>query len=500
MGPTVSVLRRPWAVVLALLVVLPIVVLVSQTPAYAAGTVTVSVQGFGTVTGDGINCTETGAPDCSQFYEDEQVCDPELKPPCYDVPPSVGLTAGPGRNGYVFSHFEGCDEATGNTCTLTVSSNTPVTAIYEDDQAPTVVLTQPSSMAVVRGTFAVAANASDNIGVTKVEFLVGAALISTDFSAPFGTSVNSTLFADGLRTVTARAFDAYGNSTSAHRSVTFDNTAPVLGVSGPDGGTYGPGSTQTWTLSASDATSGVADLGCAVTPVGEVPTFGGCSSAVSHSVTDRPGGSYEFRARATDAAGNITTSAPRTFTIDATPPTSTIVSGPASGSVSSSRTATFAMTASEPGSTFACRAYPVGTTAPAFGACSGGTQHVLAGLADGGHTFEVRATDAVGNVETAPVTRAFVVDGTAPQTSFTKTPKSVIRTRKRKVTVRFGFGASEPGTYRCSLDGKAWTACAPETSFRVRRGVHTLKVVATDAVGNADATPATYRWRVKKKV
>ena len=481
------------------MVVLPIIVLASPTPAYAAGTVTVSVQGFGTVTGDGINCTETGAPDCSQFYQDEQECDPELKPPCFDVPPSVLLTAGVGSNGYSFAGFGSgdCDETSGSECMLTVGSDRSVTAIYIDTQNPTVGLTGPLEPAV-RGTFTMTANAADNSGVQRVEFRINGALVGQDTTAPYSVDVNSAFHGDGTKTISARAVDVVGLiSSDSSRSVTIDNTAPALGVTGPDGATFGPGSTQTWNLTASDVTG--VTLRCGVARTGTTPGEGACSGGASHSVSNLPGGSYVFRALARDGVGNETVTT-RSFTIDATPPTSTIVSGPAAGSVSSSRTVTFAMTASEPGATFACRAYPFGTTAPTFGACSGGTQHVLTGLADGGHTFEVRATDAVGNVETAPVTRAFVVDGTAPQTSFTKTPKSVIRTKKRKVTVRFGLASSEPGTYRCSLDGKAWTACAPETSFRVRRGVHTLKVVATDAVGNADATPATYRWRVKKKV
>ena len=34
---------------------------------------------------------------------------------------------------------------------------------------------------------------------------------------------------------------------------------------------------------------------------------------------------------------------------------------------------------------------------------------------------------------------------------------------------------------------------------RVRRGAHTLRVIATDTIGNADPTPASYSWKVKKK-
>lgn len=497
-----SVLRRPWAVALPLLVVLPLFVLLSPTPAYAAGTVTVSVVGQGSVTGDGIDCTQTGGPDCSEFYPNEPegcIGDPPHQT-CFDPPPTRELTAAPDSNGFVFSSFQGCDSVSARVCTITVSNNRSVTAVYSDAQAPTVVLTGPLT-ATIRGTVSMTANASDNNGVKRVEFRMNGSLLGSDTTAPYSLNLNTTSFPDGTRTISARAVDLVENaSLESSRSVTIDNTAPVLSVTGPDGATFGPGSTQTWNMTASDATSGLSSRICSVVPENTPPTFGACSGVSSHQVTGLAGGSYVFTARVVDGAGNTTTAAPRTFTIDATPPTSMIVSGPAHGSVTASRTATFAMTASEPGSTFGCRAYAFGTTPPAFGACSGGTQHVLTGLADGGHTFEVRATDAVGNVEATPVTRAFVVDGTAPQTSFTKTPKKVIRTTKRKVTVRFGLAASEAGTFRCSLDGKAWVACAAATSFKVKRGRHTLRVVATDAVGNVDASPATYSWRVKKKV
>src|SRR5687768_9488628 len=137
-----SVLRRRLAVALPLLVVLPVVALLSPTPAYAAGTVSVAVQGQGTVTGDGIDCTQSGGPDCSEFYPnapEECIGDPPHQT-CFDPPPTRELTAAPGSNGFVFSSFQGCDSVNVNdrTCSVTVTSNRSVTAVYSDAQAPTV--------------------------------------------------------------------------------------------------------------------------------------------------------------------------------------------------------------------------------------------------------------------------------------------------------------------------------------------------------------------------
>ncbi len=72
---------------------------------------------------------------------------------------------------------------------------------------------------------------------------------------------------------------------------------------------------------------------------------------------------------------------------DSTPPDSTIDSGPSA--TTDDPTPAFTFSASEAGATFQCR-----VDGAAFGACSGpGNSHTTASLADGAHTFEVRATD-----------------------------------------------------------------------------------------------------------
>jgi subtilisin len=97
-----------------------------------------------------------------------------------------------------------------------------------DTTPPGVSLTSPAGGAIVRDSnVVIAADASDNVGVQRVEFLVNGSLVNTDSTAPYSTIWNSTSIRDGLATVTARAFDAAGNqTTSASRTVIVDNTFP----------------------------------------------------------------------------------------------------------------------------------------------------------------------------------------------------------------------------------------------------------------------------------
>jgi|GEM_PF-2636302 len=99
-----------------------------------------------------------------------------------------------------------------------------------DTQSPTANITSPSSGQAVSGTITVTVNASDNVGVTKVEFYVDSVLKSTDTTSPYSFSWDSTTVANGSHTFSAKAYDAAGNvGTSSPISVTVDNPSSKLG-------------------------------------------------------------------------------------------------------------------------------------------------------------------------------------------------------------------------------------------------------------------------------
>ena len=86
-------------------------------------------------------------------------------------------------------------------------------------------------------------------------------------------------------------------------------------------------------------------------------------------------------------------------------------------------------------------------------------------------------------------------DTTAPNTTITSGPK----TKEKSKTATFTFTSTEPGSFECSLNGAPFTNCASPLTLKGKKGSNTLQVRARDAAGNADATPASQTWTVKKK-
>jgi hypothetical protein len=101
-----------------------------------------------------------------------------------------------------------------------------------------------------------------------------------------------------------------------------------------------------------------------------------------------------------DAVWTFTTAAPPA---DTTPPNTTIVSGP-SGTVKS-RDATFTFSSTEANSTFQTR-----LDNGIWEANGAATSKSYTNLANGTHTFAVKATDAAGNTDLTPASRSWKVN------------------------------------------------------------------------------------------
>ncbi|MFP2957252.1 Ig-like domain-containing protein [Myxococcus sp. 1LA] len=350
---------------------------------------------------------------------------------------------------------------------------TPATRTWSvDTTAPdTTIVSGPSGMTnSADASFAFNANESP---VTYECSLDGAAFTACTSPAAYSN------LSQGSHTFAVRARDAAGNidATPATRTWTVDTVAPETSFA----------ITPPLLSNSADATfdfsSNESDVTYECRLDGAV-LFTACTNPVTFPALAQ--GYHTLQVRAVDTAGNVDpTPAVYAWTIDTAAPDTTLSGGP-TGTTADTH-ATFSFTADETPATFECSL----DGAP-FAACTSPVS--LTGLADGEHTFAVRAVDESGNVDPTPATWTWTVDTTAPDTSFASTPALM----SNSATAAFDFSSNEsPVTYECSLDSAPFAACNdPATFMGLQDGEHTLAVRARDAVGNVDPTPATYTWTV----
>jgi hypothetical protein len=177
---------------------------------------------------------------------------------------------------------------------------------------------------------------------------------------------------------------------------------------------------------------------------------------------------------------------------DTTPPDTTITTNPANASASTN--AGFSFTGSDnvtasSALTFQCQIDGAGYTA-----CT--SPRTYTGLADGSHTFQVRAVDGTGNTDPTPASYTWTIDTTAPDTTITANPNNP----STSTSASFSFSGNDgSGTgvasLQCKLDTGNYATCATPVSYTgLSEGSHTFSVRAIDAAGNVDPTPASYTW------
>jgi hypothetical protein len=115
-------------------------------------------------------------------------------------------------------------DAAGN---ISAPSNQSTGISQADTTPPSVSMTSPTSGTTISGTVAVAANASDNVAVASVQFVLdGTNYGSPITTAPYSLSWNSATVSNGTHTWAAVAKDTSGNTTtSANDSFTVNNSS-----------------------------------------------------------------------------------------------------------------------------------------------------------------------------------------------------------------------------------------------------------------------------------
>lgn len=186
-----------------------------------------------------------------------------------------------------------------------------------DTQPPSVTMTAPPACSTVSGTaVAVAASASDNVGVTQVQFtLDGQPLGAPDTAAPYAISWDSTTVANGAHKLGATARDAVGNLGTAepvcvavaNGGAPSDTEPPTVRLTAPQNGATVSGPAVTIAADAADNV-GVASVQFLLDgePLGAPDTS--APFELSWDSTSVSNGTHTLAARARDAAGNTGTS------------------------------------------------------------------------------------------------------------------------------------------------------------------------------------------------
>jgi large repetitive protein len=265
-------------------------------------------------------------------------------------------------------------------------------------------------------------------------------------------------------------------------AVFVDSTGPTLSPSG--GQVSGADATASFAWSTNEP---LTSAECRVDAAAYAP----CSTSSSHTVTAAEG-AHTFSVRGTDLSGNLGSAASTSFRIIET----TLVSGPADVSNQASPTFVFA---SGQGTAFDCSVD--GVLLSDCGLKDGanhGTKS-FTGLADGSHTFRVRAKDGPDK-DPSTLVRTWTIDTDAPTTTLDPTTGPGEGALQAVTTETFAFTSEEGATFQCRLDSAAYAACtSPKTVSGLKPGAHHFDVRAIDAAGNTG--PAAVRsWQVSKVV
>jgi Bacterial Ig domain len=177
-----------------------------------------------------------------------------------------------------------------------------------DTTAPKVSLASPVSGATVAGTITISGTASDNIGVTQVQWFIDGAAAGSGTASAFSFSWNTATATNASHTITVKAFDQAGNVGSAAVQVTVrnvvvaDTQAPAVKITSPASGAV-VSRTTAISVSATDNVK-VAKVAIYLNNV-QVATCASASCSYSWNTRKAKSGSHIITATAWDSSGNV---------------------------------------------------------------------------------------------------------------------------------------------------------------------------------------------------
>ncbi|WP_413560874.1 Ig-like domain repeat protein [Bdellovibrio sp. HCB209] len=299
-------------------------------------------------------------------------------------------------------------------------------------------------------------------------------------------TTNTHVLAAGAHSFRARVYDGAGNVSAIQTHTwTIDTSAPTVTITSKPAATTNATSANLVFVGSDTGGGSVASYECDINGGG----FAACTSPRAYSsLTD---GSYTFRVRATDTAGNVGTATSYTWVVNTVTPMASITSSP--NSITNQTSATFAFFATAPPSG-SITGYECKLDGSAWTACT--SPHTYNSLVQNSHTFEVRSIDN-NSMPSDPTSFTWIIDTTNPTLTITDKPELT----EGSANAQFKFTGADTGggavdKYYCQIDGGGFVECAsPRNLTALSEGSHTFDVRVTDTAGNT-STAQTYTWSV----
>lgn len=393
-------------------------------------------------------------------------------------------------------------DASGNSSTTSAVSVTVTNVVTPpaDTTPPVVSVSYPSTGSTVSGVVAIGANATDNVGVTKVMFYRSTALIGTDTTAsPWEVSLDTTVLNNGNYAITAKAYDAANNVTTSSavtitvNNVVADTTKPTASFTSPADGATVTGSSVVLTANATDnvGIDTVKFYQSNGTLLGTGTAVGSNNYSFTWDTTSLANGSQTLYAIAYDTSGNFQQTANKTVTVNNV---DTVNPSNVTGLTASNITPTTVTLSWNPATdNVALKGYDVytgtNTAATRFVTGAPGTSYTVTGLtANTNYTLKVVARDTSDNTsitEASVSIKTLKTDSVAPVATWVSPQAS-----NGSSGSKFTMGSVVTLTATATDD-----VAMKKVEFRIANGNGTGTVLCT-----VTAAPYTCNWTVPQTV
>jgi hypothetical protein len=187
--------------------------------------------------------------------------------------------------------------------------------------------------------------------------------------------------------------------------------------------------------------------------------------------------------------------------VDLTPPSTTILTGPPQ--YSRGMTAFFQFIGLDDVTPASALQYRGSLDGGAWTAFSASTTATVTGLSEGWHTFSVAARDVAGIIDPNPPTYSFAIDRTPPQNLAIRgvSPYTAAQSITLSAAATDQIAPEGQLTYAWRVDGGPWSnfsAARALTLYGLFEGPHTVEVEAADPAGNTTESPAAIRFVVDR--